>query len=290
MYGDISFSSNVLQTISYKKIRLGVFDKHGDLLGYYVPRGLQNDSATVLNQCKKYLDETERIEMACKFEIANLHNMRSNLRYYNKKLKGELQTVIEKFDTAIEDMKAKTSVEDMLLIEARLKFLYYHAFNMILKDEDYVFTRRSRRPPEDEINALISFGNVLLYNQLQQIIWKTSLDSRFGVIHAANRRETSLNLDFADVFKPVIVDRVIFSLINRRQIRKEEHFERNENNAVYLNKAGKKIFIEMFEEKLHSKIVIKGKQKTYLQLMEQHIYEYQQYVRDEKMYKPYKYY
>lgn len=118
---------------------------------------------------------------------------------------------------AIGEINECRDVDGLMLIEARCRQQYYQSFNTILNSTDFQFTKRSRRPPKDPINALISFGNTILYNRFQQIIWKTALDSRIGVLHAANRRHYSLNLDFADVFKPIIVDKLVFSLINKGQ-------------------------------------------------------------------------
>ena len=85
------------------------------------------------------------------------------------------------------------------------------------------------------------------------------------------------------------MDRIIFSLVNCHQIKKE-HFE-SKNGGVYLNKEGKKIFVTAFEDKLQQKFVQKGnKSFTYKQLLEKEVRDYQQYILEEKKYKPYKYY
>jgi CRISPR-associated protein Cas1 len=70
---------------------------------------------------------------------------------------------------------------------------------------------------------MISFGNSLLYTTILSEIYRTHLDPRIGYLHESNRRSFSLNLDIAEVFKPIIVDKVIFSLINKRQL-DEKHF------------------------------------------------------------------
>ena len=219
LYGEVTLSSNVLNTISEYNIRLGIFDKYANLIGYYVPREYQKDSEVVLKQCSLYLDEEKRLSVARKLEIAGIHNIRANLRYYNKKMYNKLESFIKNMDNAIEDLKTATSINEMLMIEARARQQYYESFNIIIPSEcGFRFVKRTRRPPEDELNAMISFGNTLLYNVFQQMIWKTSLESRFGIVHAASRRETSLNFDFADLFKPIIVDRIIFTLVKKHQI------------------------------------------------------------------------
>ena len=246
-------------------------------------------SEAVLKQCLLYNDEKKRLHTARLLEMAGIHNMRANLRYYLKRGCRELEEYIRGLSQMIQKSNESGSVDELMLIEARARQRYYLAFNLIFRGSDFCFSRRTRRPPGDPVNALLSFGNTLLYNQFLQIIWKTSLDPRIGIVHAANRRQHSLNLDFADLFKPVIVDRIIFSLINKGQL-KSSHFAGTGNEGVYLNSEGKRIFVEAYEEKMETKVVIKGRMRTYRQLMVQEIYKFQQFVLKEEEYKPYKYY
>lgn len=87
----------------------------------------------------------------------------------------------------------------------------------------------------------------------------------------------------------MIVDRVIFSLVNLLQIQASTHFVREENGLVYLSKEGKRLFIENFEEKLEDKITVKDKTYTYKQLIEAEVRKFQHHVVDGEKYKPYKY-
>lgn len=290
IYAEVTLTSAALRCISEKKIRAAFFDKHDNLMGYYIPEGYAKSSFTVLRQCALYNEENERLSMAKKLEIAYIHNIRANVRYYNKKETNNLDNLISELSQYIVKINEADSVDNLMLLEARARGIYFHAFNSILECGDFHFVKRTKRPPEDELNAMISFGNTLLYHQFLIIIWKTSLDPRIGVVHAANRRNYSLNLDFADLFKPVIVDRTIFSLINCQRIKKEEHFEKSSNGGIYLNREGKKIFIESFERKLAAQIIMKGKKYTYRQLMEQEVRQFQKYLVSGEKYKPYKYY
>lgn len=122
------------------------------------------------------------------------------------------------------------------------------------------------------------------------MIWKTSLSPRIGIIHATNRRNYSLNLDFADLFKPLLVDRMIFSLINTHQIKKEKHFEKTKDAGIYLNREGKYVFLNAFEEKLQSRISVDKQEYSYRQLVERELKLYQKYIRYDERYTPYKHY
>ncbi len=236
------------------------------------------------------MDTAVRIDMARKMEIAGLHNMRANLRYYEKRHKGRFTEAIESIGEFAKQMKSITEINAMMLIEAKARQKYYSVFDQILENEEFKFVQRTKRPPQNEINACLSFGNTLLYNQFSSLIWKKGLDIRFGIVHATNRRTRSLNLDFADIFKPIIIDRVIFTMINKKMLTVSMDFEKTSMGGVYLSKEGKKVFLRMYEEKLNSKIIVKGERMSYRRLLENEVQSYKNYLLNGEKYNPYKYY
>ena len=153
----------------------------------------------------------------------------------------------------------------------------------------FIFEKRTRRPPQNPLNALISFGNVFLYRRIATEIHKTALDIRIGFVHATNNRSESLNLDIAEIFKPIIVDRAIFTAIHNMEIRAEEHFAKEGENGIYLNKEGKRIFIRELERKLYQKISVDGKRITYDTLIRNEIRKVLHMVQKGEKYKPFKY-
>jgi CRISPR-associated endonuclease Cas1 len=187
------------------------------------------------------------------------------------------------------EMKNCTSIEELLLIEARGKQKYFSVFDEILNDEDFHFDKRTRRPPKNEVNALMSFGNVFLYQRVATEIYKTALDIRIGFVHATNNRSQSLNLDIAEIFKPIIVDRAIFTAIHNREITRDRHFQNEENGGIYLDKEGKRIFIHELEHKLYQKVSVNGTSVTYDTLIRNEIKKIVRYVQSDEKYKAYKY-
>ena len=111
--------------------------------------------------------------------------------------------------------------------------------------------KRVKRPPDNPINALISFGNTLLYTKTISAIYHTHLDQRISFLHEPSEGRFSLSLDISEVFKPAIVFRTIFDLINNRRLQVDKHFEKNLNYCI-LNEDGRKIFVEAFEKRLDS--------------------------------------
>jgi CRISPR-associated protein Cas1 len=120
--------------------------------------------------------------------------------------------------------------------------------------EGFDFERRSKQPPENRLNALISFGNSLLYATTLSEIYHTQLHPSISYLHEPGERRFSLSLDISEVFKPVIVDRVIFALVNNRIIKPDEHFSL-ELNSCYLNDDGRRLFISEYEKKLQTTLM-----------------------------------
>lgn len=177
----------------------------------------------------------------------------------------------------------------LLMIEARTRQNYYQSFRFIIREPGFAFEKRSRRPPADAINALISFGNTLLYQRMANEINHTSLDIRFGFLHAAGRRAESLNLDLAELFKPILVDRTIFTLINRRILHADTDFYRTVEGGIYLGRQGKEAFLEEFERKVYSVVKESGIRRSYASLLREEVHKISRYVARGEEYHPYKY-
>jgi CRISPR-associated protein Cas1 len=136
-------------------------------------------------------------------------------------------------------------------IEGKMRERYYQCWRHILTG-DWSFHQRVRRPPDNEVNALISFGNSVLYTACLSEIYRTQLTPTISYLHEPGARRFSLALDLSEIFKPLLVDRAIFRLLNTNQL-KEEHFDRS-LGSCYLTDLGKKLFLASLEERLASTI------------------------------------
>ena len=291
VFSSIIFSSDFFRFMSEKKLSVNIFDRYGELAGSFYAAHNGFGGKTMLKQAEIYLDPAKRLAIAKKLEIGALHNLRANLRYYHyHKQEKRLKESIDAFSEFITLINEATDISKMLLTEARARQIYYNAYKYILEDEDFQFTKRTRRPPKDPLNSMISFGNVYLYNRIATEINKTSLDIRIGFMHSTNTRSQSLNLDIAEIFKPLIVDRTIFTLINRKMIHKNEHFELTDQGGMYLNREGKKLFLTELENKIYQKQTKDNQSVSYDTHIKQEVSKIYRFVCYDEKYKPFKYY
>lgn len=289
IYSNVEISSNVLEVLSNKRLDLNIFNKYGVYQGSFYSVNQRNRMNCLLKQVEIYQNKDKRLEYAKKMDMASIHNIRCNIRYYQKKKASSvLQDLIQILGANIKEMNESNDIDKLLLIEARARQKYYQSLNEILGDPKFCFRLRTRRPPKDEINALISFGNVYLYQKLSQIIHGTAVDIRISFVHSALKRYENLNLDIADIFKPIIVDRVIFRMINKKMISADEHFIK-EKDAVLLNAEGKRIFIKELEWKMKQAVTVDGEQYTYERLLHREVHNLEQGILGNQKYKPFKY-
>ena len=188
------------------------------------------------------------------------------------------------------EMAVAKDIDELLLLEARARQLYYTMFNEIMRDPSFAFVKRTRQPPRDRLNSLISFGNTYLYNRIATEINKTAMDIRIGFLHSTNKRSQSLNLDIAEIFKPLIVDRAVFTLVNKRKIDAAEHFRESDNGGIYLNEDGRRLLIHELDAKVYQKQAESGQARTYDSRIRNEVRKMLRFVCYDEEYKPYKYY
>ena len=174
-----------------------------------------------------------------------------------------------------------------MAIEGNCRDYYYDAFDTIIENEEFSFSRRTKRPPRNRLNALISFGNSLLYTVVLSEIYKTHLDPRIGFLHTTNFRRFTLNLDVAEIFKPIVVDRTIFALINKGMIKKKHFYE--EANGIFLKENGRRVFIQEFENRLQNTIEHRSLKRkvSYRRLIRLELYKLEKHLLGEKPYSPF---
>lgn len=289
IYSNIIINSDFFNLMNSKDIIVNLFDKHNRYIGKFIPNNTRKSCLLLLKQVEIYNDYNKRMNMAKDILSSEIYNLKSNLKYYNRRYNHDIKEKIKLIEKAEKEINLIKEHEKLLLCEARIKGIYYSCFNEILQNEKFKFIKRSKRPPQDPINALISFGNTLLYNYIAKEIYKTKLDIRIAYLHSSNNRYESLNLDLADIFKPIIVDKIIFKLINKKIINDRLHFE-NINGGVYLTGEGKNIVINEFYKKIKDITTIGNNKMSYEKIIRKEIYKLSNSIMNEEKYKAFKYY
>lgn len=179
------------------------------------------------------------------------------------------------------------SIQELMGYEGNIRKLYYEAWNILI-DQDINFEKRVKNPPDNMINTLISFVNTLIYTKVLGEIYQTQLNPTVSYLHEPGTRRFSLSLDIAEIFKPIIGDRLIFSLLNRKQIT-EKSFTK-ELNYLHLTKEASKTIMGELDMRMQTTIKHKDLNKTvsYQYLMRLECYKIIKHLLGEKKYEPFK--
>lgn len=287
IFGEVDVTKKFLEFASQKEIIVHFYNYYGYYSGSFYPREHHNSGYMILRQSEHYLDEEKRLVLARAFVRGALKNIRVVARYYASRGEESLQPLVEMLQERLIAINSVDDVSELMAIEGMCREAYYACWDQILKAPDFRFERRSRRPPENRLNALISFGNSILYTAVLSEIYKTHLDPRIGYLHATNFRRFTLNLDVAEIFKPIMVDRTIFTLIGRKQLSKED-FE-FEAGGVFLTEQGRQKMVEELEKRLRTTINHRGlgRSVSYRSLIRMELYKIQRHLMGEEQFEPY---
>ena len=286
VFAEITFNKKLLEFLSQKKIPVHFFNYFEYYVGTYYPREYMNSGLITLRQAEYYLNSEWRVGLARAFVYGALANMLFNLRAYASRGKA-LSEQIAAIEEEMGRLNQARDSTELMAFEGQARQVYYTAFDIITENPEFSFEVRSRRPPANRLNALISFGNSLLYVTALSEIYRTHLDPRIGYLHETNQRSFSLNLDLAEVFKPLIVDRVIFSLVNRGEIKTEDFDETM--GGIYLKEKGAKKFLAAYEKRLSETVMHKGlgRKVSYKRLIRLECYKLYRHFLGDELYKPY---
>lgn len=246
VYGEVDLNTKMINYISQYGIILNFYNYYGYYTGSFYPRKKNVSGFLLVCQSACYLEINERIYLAKSFIKSAVHHILRNMRYYKVD-----DTLINSIKKEVESLDYVEDIQTLMGIEGRIRKTYYKSFNKILKN-GYSFDKREKRPPKDPINALISFGNSIMYTNVLKEIYKTQLDPTISFLHEPSSKRFSLSLDIAEIFKPLIIDPIIFSLVNNRRLTKKDFIY--EDEICYLSEEGKKKFLADFEGKMNTTI------------------------------------
>ncbi|KEI16696.1 type I-B CRISPR-associated endonuclease Cas1b [Clostridium haemolyticum] len=247
IFGEVDLNTKLLNYLAKYGLMLNFYNYYGYYSGTYYPRKKNVSGFTVVNQAMHYNFYDKRLYIAKSFIDSAIHHILRNIRRY----KLEIEEFIQRIENERKNVLDAQSIEALMGAEGRMRKIYYESFNMILKG-DFEFTKREKRPPTTPINALISFGNSLMYTTVLGEIYKTQLDPTISFLHEPSSKRFSLSLDLAEIFKPLIIDPIIFSLINTRKLTSKDFSM--EEGICFLNEMGKKKFVSEYEKKLNTTI------------------------------------
>jgi CRISPR-associated protein Cas1 len=253
LFGELDLNTKFLNFIAQKNVPAHFFNYYGFYSGSFYPREYLNSGFLLVKQVDYYTNQKKRLAIAKELERSAAHNIIRNIAYYQGRVKdsdylAEARDEAQRLASGIDNA---ANIPELMGVEGSLREVYYLAWRHIL-GPDIEFEKRVRRPPDNLVNALISFGNSMMYSTVLSEIYRSQLNPTISYLHQPGERRFSLALDLAEIFKPIIVDRLIFTMLNTHQIKPEDTHK--ESEFCYLSEDARKLFVRGYEEKLQTTI------------------------------------
>lgn len=286
IFGEETLTTKFLNHAASYNIAIHFFNYYGFYSGSFLPRTKNLSGYTLIRQAEHFIYPDCRLKLAKEFIEAGSFNIYRNLRYYRER-SIDLDEEISKIKFLRTKINTVDSVEELMGIEGNIRKYYYSTWNKIIK-QDINFEKRVKRPPYNMINSLISFINTLVYTSVLSEIYKTQLNPTISYLHVPGEKRYSLPLDIAEIFKPLIADRMIFKLLNKNIIT-ESDFE-EESNFLYIKDNARLKIVKEYDERLKKTIKHKelNKNVSYRYLMRLEAYKLIKHFTGEKEYKGFK--
>jgi len=284
---EVSINSKLLDFLSHNHVIIHFFNYYEGYTGTFYPKDQYMSGKLIVKQAEKYNNDRDTIAKAIVKGIGD--NVYETLYHYYKHDKKEVKETTDWIRKVFyERVECAENIHAIMSIEGELWARFYDSFQYFLP-EDFIMNKRVKRPPDNPINAMISFGNTLLYTKTISAIYRTHLDQRISFLHQPSEGRFSLSLDMCEVFKPIIVYKTIFDLVNNRKIQVAKHFDKNVNYCL-LNEEGRKIFIQAFETRIESVFqhsILKRK-VTYRTAIKLDCYKLIKFILEDKPFSPFR--
>lgn len=283
---EFDFNTNLLNFLSQFGISVHFFNYYGFYTGTYYPKEALVSGKLLIKQVENYSDSSKRLKIAKAFIDAASYNIYRNLNYYNNRGKA-VSLYMKEIEYLRRQIGLCNDVQELMGIEGNIRKVYYDSWNVII-NQDIAFEKRVKNPPDNAINSLISYVNTIIYTRVLGEIYKTQLNPTISYLHEPSERRFSLCLDIAEIFKPIIADRLIFSMLNKKQIT-EKDFEEG-LNFTYIKDCARKQITREIDLRLQTKIKHKklDREVSYEYLIRLEVYKLIKHLLDDDEYEGFK--
>lgn len=249
-YGTIRINSAFLNFLAQNHIPLHSYNYYGSYTGSYWPKEPIPNGKILQAQFIHYYEKSKRLQIAKEFLRGAFHNMHSNINREQRR-KGVFDDLLEDWSLYNSMLNEADSTEMLLGVEGSVRRIYYEYMDRRLTP-DFQIGKRIYNPPNNPVNALISYLNSMLYASIISELYRTQLSPLVGYLHQPGRKRFPLAWDIAEIFRPLIVEGLILSMVNRKQISQDD-FEAAMNGCL-LTKEGRAKVVRAFEHRMRTTV------------------------------------
>ena len=248
------------------------------------------DLAVEAAQYGRRKDHEFQLDMARQFVAGKILNSKRLLLRLNRK--RQIAGMMAKIKRLDQWMNTAQTAPDKNIVrgyEGAAARLYFQALGQLITNSDYSMVERSRRPPKDPFNSLLSFGYTLLFNNVMSMILVEGLNPYLGNLHGSDRKQPCLAMDLMEEFRSPVVDSLVMWLVNHKVLRMTDFTWPNKSGGVYLDHVARRVFLKHFENRISEKVSHPAVQSkvTYRRAIQLQVQHYKRCLIDSVPYEPF---
>ncbi len=270
VFGNVNITPPAFKTMAKHGIGVIYLTRHGDYQFRLQPE-ISKNIPLRMAQFKTFFDEAQRVRIARQCVGGKLFNLRTMLsRKGDDQSKKELKQAVKRIKTMETKGIRVDALDELRGYEGQGSAAYFEVFQRLIKVEGFSFTTRVRRPPTDPVNALLSFGYTLLLKDMITAVTIAGFDPYLGYLHSPEYGRPALALDLMEEFRPIIVDAMVLTCLNK-QILTPEEFYKTEDGAIRLTKDGCRKFVAQYDARRATELThpVVSQKMTYQRAFEQ---------------------
>lgn len=275
VFGKSQVTTQLIRACLQRDIPIAYLSRMGYCYGRVLPvtRGYRQ-----LARYQQQLSALERLLVARAIVQAKLKNSRVLLlRQQRRQASRLIDIAVQSLEHLIEQAGQVESIDRLLGLEGAGASIYFTAFGDCLTDSAFVFVARSRRPPGNPVNAMLSFGYQVLWNHLLSLIELQGLDPYYACLHQGSERHAALASDLVEEFRAPIVDALVLYLVNRGIVNADADFE-HRDGGCFLSESGRKKYLRTFVQRMEEPIQTEDGTQPKWDLLMRQVKAFKQFV------------
>ena len=286
IFGRAQITTEALDLLLKEGVDVAFLTQNGRLRGRVVATESKN-MLLRLAQYERHQDENFKVDLARTLVKAKIRNGRTIVRRYQinhpeQKFDDELSQI----ENILKKLDSQIAIKSLMGSEGTATATYFRAYGKMFRTE-FTFKSRTRRPPKDPVNAVLSLGYTLLSNEILSLLIAHGFDPYIGFLHGIEYGRPSLALDLIEEFRHPLIDRFILNLFNNRVL-SEKDFRPVENEGVYLTKEALNSFFKAYEKRMKEKFNYADKETNFRTILKQQIQRLNKKIQFNQPYIPFK--
>jgi len=289
VFGNIQLTTPVINTCLQENILILFLNQSGQYNGHLSGLSSSHLEREIV-QLNRENESGFKLSISKGIVYGKLINSKRLLQRLNRKRKvAEVEKAILGIDSDIQNIESIDNLDSLRGYEGIAAARYFPAFGQLITNPAFSFSQRNRRPPTDPVNALLSFGYTLLFNNVLSLIIAEGLSPYLGNFHYGERDKPYLAFDLMEEFRSIIVDGMVLRLVNNSLLKPDDFEASVQNGGIYLAISGRRVFLKEFESRMNKEVSHPDIKQpvSYRQVIQLQIRRYKRFLLESVPYQPF---